>query len=54
MPVVDLQLCQRARILRDQSTVTQASSVCKELILEVLGDPLLDDDVVGVDLQLLV
>lgn len=54
MPVVDLQLRQRAGILRDQSTVAQTSGVRKKLILEVLGDPLLDDDVVGVDLRLLV
>lgn len=52
MPVVDFQLRQRAGILRDQSTVAQTSGVCEELILEVLGDILLDNDVVRVNLRL--
>lgn len=36
--------------LRDHAALTDAAGVCEELLLEVLGDPLLDDDVVGVRL----
>ena len=50
IPVVDLELREVAGGLRDHPTVTNAAGVREELLLEVLGDPLLDDDVVGVHL----
>lgn len=50
-PVVNLQLGQRAGCLGDELALAQAPGVCEELLLEVFGDPLLDDDVVGVALR---
>lgn len=48
--VVDLEFGQRAGVLSDQPAFAQPTGVCEQLFLEVFGDPLLDDNVVGVDL----
>lgn len=51
--VVDFQLRQVARGLGDEFTLAQSASVSKELFLEVFADPLLNDDVVAVELCLM-
>lgn len=50
LAVVDLELGQRRRCLGDELAFAKAASVAKELLLEFLGDELLDNDVVGVAL----
>lgn len=49
-PVVDLQLGQGIGCLGDELALAQTPGVFKELLLEVFGDPLLDNDVVAVTL----
>lgn len=48
--VVDLKLGEGAGGLGDELAFAQAPRVGEELFLEVFGDPLLDDDVVAVEL----
>lgn len=50
IPVVDPQLGHRLGCFGDEFAIANAPGVGKELFLEVLGDPLLDDNVVAIAL----